>query len=204
MKPTPNGSNRTSFSFKGVFKPDTLWFHGFQTTDKKEKKKREKKRAFEPNPIGSNQTPLLRSSTPAQLHYNSCRASANTSLTDGTWSPAPGDPLTPSSDEAIDFAVEQARRQLQRLYHAARALPKSLLGTQVAFALAKHHKKSLVSWDHLPPTSPAITTSRARPFPWHNSGMFFPCACVPPPMPAHQWCPPFVGVRHHRAMARPQ
>ena len=36
--------------------------------------------------------------------------------------------------------------------------------------LAKHQMKSLVFWDHLPPTSSAITTSRARPFPRHNSG----------------------------------
>ena len=49
-----------------------------------------------------------------------CLASANTSWTDGTWSPAPGDPLTPTIELANPLAAEQASMQVHRLYHAAR------------------------------------------------------------------------------------
>ena len=86
------------------------------------------------------------------------------------WSPAPGDPLTPTSELANPLAAEQASMQVHRLYHAARALPKSLPVTAAAFEEARHHKKLLVSSDHRPPTSPTMTTRRALPFPRHNSG----------------------------------
>ena len=102
--------------------------------------------------------------------YKKCLASANTSWTDGTWSPAPGDPLTQTNELANPLAAEQASMQVHRLYHAARALPKSLPVTAAAFVEARHHKKLLVSSDHRPPTSPAMTTRRTLPFPRHNSG----------------------------------
>ena len=54
-------------------------------------------------------------------------ATASTSRTDGIWSPAPGDPLTPTNELAKPLCAEHVRKQLQRLYRAARALPGSIL-----------------------------------------------------------------------------
>ena len=64
-----------------------------------------------------------------------------------------GDPLTPTNELAKPLGAEHVRKQLQRLYRAARALPGA------AFAEAKHHRKFLVSSDQRPPTSQAMTTS---------------------------------------------
>ena len=100
--------------------------------------------------------------------YTSRLGSTNTSLVEGTWSPAPGEPLTPNKDEATALAVEHAKRQLHRLNHAARALPYNLRGSEAAFAHARDHHNAFVFWDHLPPTSPVTTTNRARPSRWHN------------------------------------
>ena len=51
------------------------------------------------------------------------------------------------------LSVEHAKRQLQR--------PTLLVRCHTSFADAKDHNNAFASWDHLPPTSPATTTSRA-------------------------------------------
>ena len=76
----------------------------------------------------------------------------------------------PRRQQATAFAEEQARRHVHLLYQAARALPFIRRGTDVALAQTNDHRNVLISSDHLPPTSPAMTTRRARPLPWHNSG----------------------------------
>ena len=119
--------------------------------------------------------------------YTSRLVSTNTSLVEGTWSPAPGDPLTPNRDEATAFAVEHAKRQLQRLNHAAPALPYNLRGSEAAFAHARHHSNASASWDHLPPTF-----ARARPA-GTTLGMSSPSIYGPLPELDRRWHQPCVG-----------
>ena len=68
-------------------------------------------------------------------------------------------------------------------------------GTDVALPQTNDHKNVLVSSDHLPPTSPAITTRRAP-----SRGTSFLCASWPPAMLHHPRRLPFFGGLRHRAM----
>ena len=89
-------------------------------------------------------------------------------VTDGSSSPAPRTLLV---QKRVSHCLRRRRgKHIHLLYQAARALPYICRGTDEASAQANDHKNALVSSDHLPPTSPAMTTSRAWPLPWHNSG----------------------------------
>ena len=55
------------------------------------------------------------------MDHQTSNSAGHKSWTDGTWSPAPGDHLTPTSELANPLAAEQAM-QVHRLHHAACAL----------------------------------------------------------------------------------
>ena len=74
---------------------------------------------------------------------------------------APGPPRNPSSDHARTRAAAPAKIDPHRARHANPALKRKTGGSVLALAFAMRRKNMTVSADHLPPTSPARTTSRA-------------------------------------------
>ena len=92
--------------------------------------------------------------------YTSRKVAETTSCAEGGSSPAPGTPRRSKSDMANALAAAQARRQLHLRYQAALTLPHRTLASERDFSQARLQRKAFVSSDHLPPTSPAITTIR--------------------------------------------
>ena len=60
------------------------------------------------------------------------------------------------SDMATAFVATQARRKFHLRCLAALTVPRSTLISERGFAQARFQRKSFISSDHLPPTSPAI------------------------------------------------
>ena len=91
------------------------------------------------------------------------RSSLRTSCKVGSFPEAPGADRRPRSDAASAFAAAHARSAAHLLRHAASTLPFINTGAPWALCCAKEVRKLAVSADHRPPTSPARTTSLARP-----------------------------------------
>ena len=97
------------------------------------------------------------------------KASLNTSCVEGT-APMRGTGRVSRRDSAKALVALHASRELQRRNHAAFTLPWRRGGTESARALANPRRNWAVSSDHLPPTSAARTTRRARPASPASSG----------------------------------
>ena len=91
------------------------------------------------------------------------RSSLRTSCKVGSFAEALGADRRPRSDAANAFAAAHAKSAAHLFRHAASTQPLSNTGAPWALCCAREVKKLAVSADHRPPTSPARTTSLARP-----------------------------------------
>ena len=91
------------------------------------------------------------------------RSSVRTSCKVGSFSEAPGADRLPRSDAANAFAAAHARSAAHLCRHAASTLPFINTDAPWAWCCAKEVRKLAFSADNRPPTSPARTTSLARP-----------------------------------------
>ena len=116
----------------------------------------------------------------------------------GSWvdHPQPGTPRRSRSDKATAFAAAQGRRQHHLRYLAALTLRRTL-ASERDFSQARLQRKAFVSLDHLPPTSPAITTIRTRPFRPEAR------VCVLLAKRCHLLCPRSCGESRSRAKLTP-
>ena len=105
--------------------------------------------------------------------------SPTTTCTDGVSPSTLGDVLTSPRDNANDLTAAQLKMLAHLCLQAMHARTCKTCGTERALAVAKLDKKWAVSDDQRPPTSPAMTTKRARPPTPVNSG----CVVWPPSKP---------------------
>ena len=118
-------------------------------------------------------TPSTNNRTPWMVAH-SLRATAwsrSTSCDGGSCPSDPCPPRRPSNDAANDLAAAHEMIPYQRSLHACYSRRCVSRGSDRARALANSRRKMLASSDHLPPTSKARTTRRARaPSPTNSGG----------------------------------